>query len=167
MKLLYAIAFALFPLAAPAQTPDSSSLTALCQDDYYEDTSGQCSAIFAGEVLTIEAILERYGAVVITRDGDEEIAGAFLSDPEDIPVGSINPPSEIPAAEHAILTDENTGPDPAGELDTIASRIVAPDKPQLETNADGADEIEVTGPTVRLNIPAVTTEPVDDNPAAE
>ena len=167
MKLLYAItAFALFPLAAPAQTLDSSLLTAMCHADYSEDSGGQCSAIYTGEVVTIEAILERYGAVV-TRDADEQITGAFLSDPDEMPVGAITLPSEIPVAEHAILTDENSGTDPAIELDTIASRIVAPEKPQLETNADGADEIEVTGPTVRLNIPAVTTEPVDDNPAAE
>ena len=165
MKLLYAIAFALFPLAAPAQTPNSSSLTALCQDDYYEDASGQCSAISAGEVLTIEAILERYGAVVITRDGDDEIAGAFLSDPEDIPVGSINPPSEIPAAEHAILTDENSGTDPTGELDTVASHIVTPE-PQLQTSAEGEDEIVATGPTAR-RIPAVAPEPIRDNLAVE
>jgi hypothetical protein len=165
VKLLYAIAFALFPLAAPAQTPDSSSLTTLCQDDYYEDTSGQCSAISAGEVLTIEAILERYGVVVITRDADEEIAGAFLADPEDIPVGSINPPSEIPAAEHAILTDENSGNDPTAELDTVASHIVTPEA-QLQTSAEGEDEIVATGPTAR-RIPAVATEPIPDNLAVE
>ena len=165
MKLLYAIAFALFPLAAPAQTPDSSSLTALCQDDYYEDTSGQCSAISASEVLTIEAILERYGAVVIARDADEEIAGAFLADPEDIPVGSINLPSEIPAAEHAILTDENSGTDPTVELDTVASHIVTPEA-QLQTSAEAEDEIVATGPTAR-RIPAVATEPIPDNLVVE
>ena len=35
MKLLYAVAFALFPWAATAQTLDSSLLAALCQDDYF------------------------------------------------------------------------------------------------------------------------------------
>jgi hypothetical protein len=139
-------------------------LTALCHDDYFEDTAGQCSTISAGEVVTIEAILERYGAVV-ARDANEEIAGAFLGDADEMPVGAINPPSEIPAAEHAILTDENSGTDPAIELDTIASRIVPPENPQLETNAEGADEIEVTGPTVRPNIPVVTTQA--DSPTAE
>ena len=61
MKLIYAAVFALFPLAAPAQTLDSSLLSALCNDDYYEDTAGQCGA---GEVLSIEAILEKYSAIV-------------------------------------------------------------------------------------------------------
>ena len=50
MKLIYAAVFALFPLAAPAQTLDSSLLSALCNDGYYEDTAGQCGA---GEVLSI------------------------------------------------------------------------------------------------------------------
>jgi hypothetical protein len=56
VKLLYAVAFAFFPLAAPAQTLDSSLLTALCHDDYFEDTAGQCRAMSAGEIQTIEAI---------------------------------------------------------------------------------------------------------------
>jgi hypothetical protein len=41
VKLLYAMAFALFPLTAPAQNPDTLLLTALCHDDYFEDTAGQ------------------------------------------------------------------------------------------------------------------------------
>lgn len=49
MKLLYAFAFALFPLAAPAQALDPSLLTALCHDDYFEDTAGQCSSVPTGE----------------------------------------------------------------------------------------------------------------------
>jgi hypothetical protein len=165
VKLLCAIiALALSPLAAHAQTSESSLLLALCQADYSEDSADQCSAIYTGEVVTIEAILERYGAVV-ARDANEEITGTFLGDPDEMPVGAINPPSEFPAAEHAILTDEKSGTDPAIELDTIASRIVLPENPQLETNAEGADEIEVTGPTVRPNIPVVTTQA--DSPTAE
>ena len=39
MKLIYAAMFALFPLSAPAQTPDALLLSALCSDDYYEDTA--------------------------------------------------------------------------------------------------------------------------------
>ena len=42
VKLLYAIAFAVFsvaaPVASPAQSLDLSLLSALCSDDYYEDT---------------------------------------------------------------------------------------------------------------------------------
>lgn len=64
MKLLYAMAFALFPLVAPAQTLDSSLLTALCHDDYFEDTAGQCSSISSDEGITDEAIGEKYGAIV-------------------------------------------------------------------------------------------------------
>jgi hypothetical protein len=49
VKLLYAFAFALFPLAALAQALDPSLLTALCHDDYFEDTAGQCSSVPTGE----------------------------------------------------------------------------------------------------------------------
>ena len=82
MKLIYAVAFALFPLAAPAQTMDLSLLAALCHDDYFEDASGQCGS-------TIEAILEKY-SVVVTRDTDNGLAVVFLGHPEeDRTVGSI------------------------------------------------------------------------------
>jgi hypothetical protein len=60
------------PAAAPAQSPDMSLLSALCSDDYYEDTAGDCSTISAGEVFTLEAILKKYGAI-ITRDTDDEV----------------------------------------------------------------------------------------------
>ena len=104
MKILYAVAFALFPWAATAQTLDPSLLAALCQDDYFEDTAGHCSIISSGEVLTIEAILERYSTVVVTLGTDEGLAGVFLATPEDAPVGSTNQRS--PAVRQAILKDE-------------------------------------------------------------
>jgi hypothetical protein len=49
VKFLYATAFALFslaaaPVASPAQSLDRSLLSALCSDDYYEDTAGLCSS---------------------------------------------------------------------------------------------------------------------------
>ena len=91
VKLLYAIAFAVFsvaaPVASPAQSLDLSLLSALCSDDYYEDTAGQCGAVSAGELLTVEAILKMYG-VIITRDTDDKVI-VILDDVEDLPVGSI------------------------------------------------------------------------------
>jgi hypothetical protein len=164
VKLLYAFAFAFFPLSASAQTLDPSLLTALCHDDYFEDTAHQCDAISAVEILTIEAILEKYGAV-ITRDADEEIAGALLADPEDMPVGSLNPPSEIPPAEHAILIYREPTADTAIEQEAVASQIVTPEA-NLQTSAEGEDEIAATGPTARRT-PAVATAPVDDHLAVE
>jgi hypothetical protein len=71
VKLFAAIALAFFPLtapmAAPALSPDIALLTALCQDEYHEDTAGRCTSIYAGEVLTVEAVLEKY-EVIVTED---------------------------------------------------------------------------------------------------
>ncbi len=97
MKLIYAAVFAFFPLAASAQTLDSSLLSALCNDDY---TVGQCSA---GEVLSVEAILEKYSAVVKPDTGDD-LADFLVPNPDDVPVGSINPRIETAPVEPAILT---------------------------------------------------------------
>ena len=92
MRLIYAIAFAVFfvavPMSSPAQALDLPLLSAQCTDDYYEDADGQCDALSAGEVLTIEAILARYG-IIITGRTDDEIIALYLDDLDDMPVGSI------------------------------------------------------------------------------
>ena len=157
MKLLYATAFALFSLTAPiasaAQSLDLSLLSALCSDDYYEDTAGQC----AGEGLTIEAILTKYGFIITT---DDEAILAFLDDLEDMPVGSIQPRNE-----DAVLPDDKpNAAEPANEQETIASRIITVE-PSFQIGGEAADDVATTGPTAR-RIPAAA-EPVDDNRTIE
>jgi hypothetical protein len=151
VKLIYAIAFAVFfvaaPVAASAQSLDLPLPSAQCTDDCYEDADGQCDALFAGEVLTIEAILAKYGVIVV--DGD--VIALYLDDLHDMPVGSIRPRNE-----EAVSNDD----EPANEqLDTIASRIIV-DLPS-ETRGEAADEITTTGSSAQ-SIP-VAAEPVDDN----
>ena len=162
MKLLYAIASALFcvaaPAAAPAQSLDLSLMSALCSDDYYEDTAGQCDAISAGEVLTIEAILARYG-VVITGDADDEVIVFLFDDPEDTPVGSIQPRNE-----DAISTDERANAEPVKEQETITSRVITLERPS-QPGGEAADDIAMTGLTAQ-HIP-VAAQPVDENSIIE
>ena len=156
MKLFYAIASALFcvaaPVAAPAQSLDLSLMSALCSDDYYEDTAGQCGAISAGEVFTIETILAKYG-VVITGDTDEEVILLYLEGLDDMPVGSVQPRNEDP-----VPTDDKSTAEPANERETIASKAVVVQAP-LEVGGEVADDVTTTGPTAR-RIPAAA-EPVD------
>ncbi len=114
MKLVRVIAFAVFfvaaPVASPAQSLDQPLLSAQCTDGYYEAADCQCDASSAGEVLTIEAILARYG-IIITGRTDDEIIAFYPDDLDDMPVGSIRPRNE-----DAVPTDE-----PANEqVDTIA-----------------------------------------------
>ena len=158
VKLLYAVVFTSFPLAAPAQTQDPSILAAVCNDDHCDDAIQGSAA----EVFSIEAILEKYCAAV-TRNTDDEVA--FLNDPEDVPVGSIEPPTVIPAAEHAIWTDDDLCANRAVEEGTIASQIITPE-PQLEKVSEDANDIETTGPTTRP-IPAVAAAPIDESPTIE
>jgi hypothetical protein len=157
VKLLYVIASALFcvaaPVAAPAQSLDLSLMSALCSDDYYEDTASQCDAIFAKEVFTLETILAKYGVVII-GDGDDEIIVFLFDDPEDTPVGSIQPRNEDP-----VSTDEKSIAEPANEQGTIATKIVTV-QPPLEIGGEAADDVAMTGPTARI-IPT-TAESVDD-----
>ena len=157
MKLFCAMAFALFsaaaPVASPAQSLDVSLMSALCSDDYYEDTTGQCNAISAGEVLTIEAILAKYG-VIITGDADEDAIVFLFEDPEDTAVGFI-----LPRNEGAVSTDEKSSVEPANEQETITARVIVLEAPSAIGGED-ADDVATTGPTAR-RIPAVA-EPVDD-----
>jgi hypothetical protein len=147
VNLFAAIAFAFFPLtapmAAPAPSPDATLLTALCQDDYYEDTAGQCASISAGE-LTFEAILELNGVAIVT---DDELV-VFFDDPEDTPVGSILPRNEAPTDEHAVVTDDESKIQPAIEQDMVAARVV-PTEPQLETVEECVEDPTTTGPTAQ------------------
>jgi hypothetical protein len=159
VKLLYALASALFcvaaPVAAPAQSPDLSLISALCSDDYYEDTAGQCSVISAdGEIF----ILTQYG-IVIAGDTDEDVIVLYLDDLEDTPVGSTQPRKE-----DAVSTDEKSNTEPTNEQETIASRVIVLEAPSAIGGED-ADEVATTGPTER-RIPAAA-EPVDDNRTIE
>src|SRR5262245_11048990 len=73
VKFLCALASALFcvalPVAAPAQSPDLSLMSALCSDDYYKDTAGQCGVITTDCEISI---LTRY-ALIIAVSTDEEV----------------------------------------------------------------------------------------------
>ena len=154
MKLLYAIASALIcvaaPVAAPAQSLDLSLMSALCSDDYYEDTAGQCGDISGGGETFI---FTKYG-VVISGDTDEDVIVLYLDDLEDTPVGSIQPRNE-----DAVLTDNKPNAEPAKEQETIASRVIVLEAPSAIGGED-ADDLATTGPTAR-SVPAAA-EPVDD-----
>jgi hypothetical protein len=155
------------PVASPAQSLDPLLLSALCSDDYYEDTAGLCSSPVTTEalpdVLTVEAIIEKYGVIVFCDPNDDSVI-ALLADPnESLSVGSIHPRREAPTAEHAIVTEDQTSTDPSIEPATIASPTVT--ETQLRQNGEVADEVTTTGPTAR-SIPAVA-EPVEDTRTIE
>ena len=143
VKALYA-ALALFFVAAPtassARSPDLSLSPPLCSDDYYEDTAGECGAVSAGEVLTIEAILAKYGVIVV----DGGVIVLYFDNLDDMPVGSIRPRNE-----DAGPTDEKFE---AAQQETIMSRVVTPDA-QSEIDVEAVDDITTTGPAAR-RIPA-------------
>jgi hypothetical protein len=87
-------------------------LTALCNEDYFEDTAGQCKSLTAKEDLTFEAILTQYGEIISSDAHDESVF--YLTDPEEVPLGAIRPwpsaPADSPAGvatNTAILTDED------------------------------------------------------------
>ena len=102
-EISYATAFALFclaaPVACPAQALDPSLLSALCSDDYYEDTAGLCSSPAPTEtlpaVLTFEALIEKY-RVIVACDPNDDSAIALLADlDESLSVGSIHLRREV------------------------------------------------------------------------
>jgi hypothetical protein len=162
VKLVYAIAFAVSfvaaPVASPAQSRDLPLPSAQCTNAHYEDADGQCDALSAGEVLTIETILAKYGVVII-GDTDEEVIGLHFDDLEDTPVGSIQRRNK-----DAVSTDEKSNVEPANEPDTIATRAITV-QVSLEIGGEASDDVTVTGPTAR-RIPAAA-KPVDENRTIE
>jgi len=174
VKFLYATAFALFslaaaPVASPAQSLDPSLLSALCSDDYYEDTAGLCSAPAPPEalpdVLTVEAIIEKYG-VIIACDLNDVSLIALLADPDaSLSVGSIHPRRESPTVEKAIVTEDESNTDPSSEPATIASPILTETRPRQSDEA--AEEVTITGPTAG-HLPVAGAGPqVDDKRTIE
>jgi hypothetical protein len=163
VKLFAAIAFAFFPfsapMAAPAPSSDSALLTALCQDDYYEDTTGRCASIYAGELLTVEAILELNGVAIVK---DDELV-VFFDDPEDTPVGSILPRNEASLDQHAVVTNDESKIQPAIEQDTVTARVV-PAEPQLETAEECVEDRIATGPIAQPIAP-LAVGPVEEDSA--
>src|SRR5262249_35088577 len=158
------IAFAFFPLAAPvaapAESPDVTLLTALCQDDYYEDTAGRCTSIYAGDVLTVEAVLEQYEVIVT----DDEFV-VFLDDTEDTPVGSILPRNECSTDEQTLLTNDESKAEPPTEQVTVAAKVV-PAEPQFEFTDECVEDVTTTGPTAQPSAP-LATGPIDDDTTTE
>jgi hypothetical protein len=146
VKLLYAMAFALFPLTAPAQSPDTLLLTALCHDDYFEDTAGRCNSVAAGEDLTVEAILADYGEI-ISSDADDE--SVFFADPEETPVGAI-PPRRVTPSDNALgRNDDESTADLTNPENAVAAQIItvgSPHENDEDVRAD-ADGLGATGST--------------------
>src|SRR5262245_28077705 len=125
-------------------------MSALCSDDYYEDTAGQCGVISAdGEIF----ILTQYG-VVISGDTDEDVIVLYLDDVEDTPVGSIKPRNE-----DSVATNDKPNADPADKQETMASRVIVLEAPSAIGGED-ADDVATTGPTAR-SVPTAA-EAVDD-----
>src|SRR5215475_10855084 len=140
VKLLYAMAFALFPLAAPGQSPDTLLLTALCHDDYFEDTAGQCKSLTAKEDLTIEAILAQHGEMISSDADDESVF--YLTDPEEVPVGAIQPRQVTPSDTAIARADDERTADPTNAESAVAAHIVT----SPHEKAADADEVATNGP---------------------
>jgi hypothetical protein len=173
VRFLYATAFALFclaaPVACPAQALDPSLLSALCSDDYYEDTAGLCSSPAPTEtlpaVLTFEAIIEKYG-VIVACDPNDDSAIALLADlDESLSVGSIHLRRESPSAKNAIVTEDENSSESSIEPATIASPVVATET-QPGKSDEAADEVAITGPTAG-HMPVVGGPTVDDKRTIE
>jgi hypothetical protein len=117
----------------------------------------------ATDILTVEAIIEKYGVIVACDLNDVSLI-ALLADPDaSLSVGSIHPRREKPTAENVIVTEDESSAGPSSEPATIASPIVTETQPRQ--NGEDADDVTTTGPTAR-RIPAAT-EPVEDTRTIE
>jgi hypothetical protein len=146
VKLLYAMAFTLFPLAAPAQSPDAFLLTALCHDDYFEDTAGQCKALTAKEDLTLEAILAQYGEIISSDADDESVF--YLTDPEEVPVGAIRPWQSTPSDNAIAREDDDRTAGLTNEKNTVAAQIIKLESHKKSEHVDAdVDDVATNGAT--------------------
>jgi hypothetical protein len=146
VKLLYAMAFALFPLAAAAQTPDALLLAALCHDDYFEDTAGHCNSLARREELTMEEVLAHYGEIISSDADDESVF--YLIDLEEVPVGAIEPRQFGPSDNPIESKDDGTAPDLTNRENAVAAQIITIGSPHEngENVVADADDLGTTDP---------------------
>ena len=140
MKLLYAMAFALFPVAAAAQSTDALLLAALCHDDYFEDTAAHCNSLTRWEVLAMEEILAHYGAIISSDADDESVF--YLIDLEEVPVGTIEP-------RRPVERKDDGPPDLTSKEKSVAAHIITIGSPHENDDSAlaDADELGSTGPS--------------------
>jgi hypothetical protein len=140
VKLIYAMAFALFPLTAAGQSPDLLLLTALCHDDYFEDTAGRCNSLAA-----VEATLAHYGEIISSDADDESVF--YLTDPEETQVGAIEP-RQVTPSDNALARkdDESTLTNPENAVAAQIITVGSPHEKDEDVIAD-ADGLGATGST--------------------
>jgi hypothetical protein len=119
----------------------------------------------ATDILTVEAIIEKYGVIVACDLNDVNLI-ALLADPDaSLSVGSIHPRREKPTAENVIVTEDESSAGPSSEPATIASPIVT--ETQLEKSDECADDVAITGPTTAHMPVAGAGPPADDTRTVE
>src|SRR5262249_747291 len=96
--------------------------TALCHDDHFEDTAGQCKALTAKEDLTLEAILAQYGEIISSDADDESVF--YLTDPQEVPAGAIRPRHSTPSENSIARRDYGRTAGSTNEENTVAARII-------------------------------------------
>jgi hypothetical protein len=145
VKLLYAMAFALLPLAAAGQTPDALLLTALCHDDYFEDTAGHCNSLARREELTMEEILAHYGEIISSDADDESVF--YLIDLEEVPVGAIQPRQFGPSDNPIERKDDGTTADLMNRENAVAAQIITIGSSHQNGRNVVADDLGTTDPS--------------------
>jgi hypothetical protein len=164
LKVLYAFAFVLSALAAPAQTLDAAMPAAYDLDDYFGELT-EPSTVPAQAVAT-EPTTERRGEAVDEADG---VAITEPGDAADAPVKAIQPGDEAPTVEYSSRRDDELTVENTTEPSTMPAQAVATE-PTIEKSGeavDDADDVVITGPGDAANAPIGAIEPGDEIPIME
>jgi hypothetical protein len=162
VKLLYAMAFALFPLTVTAQTPDQAPLTALCHDDYLDDPGDHCKSLASRENFTIEAILAAYGEIISSDADDESVF--YLADPGDTPVSAIG----LRQSNNATARDDDArSADHTKKENTVAAQTITSEPSHEKDEHVIANTDDATNPPSPVGIAAGRSIFSDEDRAVE
>ena len=129
MKGLYALAFVLSSFAACAQTPDASTMLVFDLDDYFGEITELSTS--APQITATEPMTGNSGEADTSIRGD--------SNPEDVPVGAIQPSSESVSAQAPIWWDDRLSFEDLTKPSAVPAQIVANEQ-ILEKFGDAAHE---------------------------
>jgi hypothetical protein len=159
LKGLYALAFALISFAACAQSPDVPTVRYFDLDDYFGEVT-ELSAL-QPQSITIEPTIGRGNDAADETDG---VAKSGEQDPENAPVGAIEPSDATAVVQSPLWWDDRLSFEDEIEPSTVPAQIAA--ESTMDTIGEksaSADSIAIAAAT---DVPVGGIEPRHQTAAA-
>jgi hypothetical protein len=151
------------PVVQPSDEGGIAAYASRSADQPTVDDTSEQSAMPA-QIIATEPTIEKPGEV--TRNDADDIVITGSNDPEDVPVGAIQPSDENSTVKYSTGNNGKLTVDDPIEQSAMPAQIIATEptieKPGEVTRND-ADDIVITGPNDAEDVPVGAIQPSDEN----